>query len=107
MRNFNLSVILLFLPLSLWAQKRSSEITCEPYWENRRIVGFICPELHEESLLSRMGLNSSDILLEYNGKLIDSYRDMQSFYEQLHTRGTMIVKVKRQDKILKVENFNQ
>ncbi|MCB9025751.1 MAG: hypothetical protein H6625_05505 [Bdellovibrionaceae bacterium] len=102
------TLILIFLFQSqLSAQNRNSEITCEPKWENKRIIGFTCPELHEESLLSKLGLNSSDILLEYNGRAIDSYRDMQRFYELLHARGTMKIKIKRNNQTLMVENKNK
>ena len=100
-------LILCGLSVPAIAQNRSSEITCEPYFENKKIVGFTCPEMHEESLLSKMGLQSSDIIVGYNGKSIASYKDMQKFYEQLHVKGKMQVKYKRKNKVLNTENLNR
>lgn len=93
--------------LNLFAQDRSSEITCEPFYENNKIVGFTCSELHEDSLLSKMGLTANDVIVEYDGKPIHSYKDMQKFYEQLHVKGKMNIKYKRDQQVLQATNTNK
>ncbi|MCB0355758.1 MAG: PDZ domain-containing protein [Bdellovibrionales bacterium] len=101
-----LFILICFIGGSLKAQDRSSEITCEPHWQDKKIVGFTCPQLHEQSLLKRMGIEPNDVILEYNGKIIDSFADMQKFYEQLHVKGKMHVKYIRENKLQEVTNVN-
>jgi len=89
------------------AQDKDSEITCVPKFDGRKIVGFSCPILHEESLLSKMGLQAQDIITEFDGATIDSYDRMQLFYEQLHRRELTKVKISRSGQWLQLENRNE
>jgi type II secretory pathway component PulC len=89
------------------AQDKNSEITCEPNYKNGKLNGFVCPQLHEESLLAKLGLKENDVIVEFDGTAILSFKDMQVFYEQLHRRKSMKIKFKRGDNFLTVVNQNR
>ena len=99
--------ISLFFSINLKAQSRGSEITCEPSRVNGKIVGFYCPKLHRESLLSKSGLKSGDLIVAYDGNSISSFKSMQKFYEKLHRKGKTHIKIKRGNDTLFVENMNK
>lgn len=106
MQRFLFFIFLLFFSAPAISQEKSSEVTCEPYYINKKIAGFTCPQLHQESLLSKMGIQTNDILLEFNGTQIDSFKSMQSFYEKLHRKGEMELKIRRGHNVYSVKNKN-
>lgn len=93
--------------LNVNAQDKDSEITCVPKFDGRKIVGFSCPVLHNESLLSKMGVQTEDLIMEFDGAIIDSYDRMQLFYEQLHRRELTKVKLSRSGQLMVLENRNE
>ncbi len=105
--NFIIIVFIIFTSNLSLSQDKSSEITCEPFRENRKIIGFTCPNFDQESLLSKMGIKASDVIVEYNEIPIVSFKQMQKFYEQLHKKGKTVVKFKRDNNLFTVENANK
>lgn len=71
------------------------QVRIRPHFEKGKPAGLMLSDIQPDSLFTRMGLQSGDVLQEIEGRPIRSMNDILKLYEQLGSSAALALEVKR------------
>ncbi|MFH1982429.1 MAG: type II secretion system protein GspC [Pseudomonadota bacterium] len=84
-------------------QELMRQVRIRPHFEQGKPAGLMLSGVQPESLFTRMGLQSGDVLRSIDGSPIRSMNDVLKLYEQLGSADALEIEVKRGGSLLNIQ----